>query len=262
MAEGALRDVRLLGVFAHPDDETFSFAGCVKRYLEEGCVATVLTFTRGEAGRIGGGSDATPETLGDVREAELREACRIAGCDDVRIVGTPDGGTKVTEEGIQAITDVLRELKPAVLVSMEPEGVTRHPDHMAVSGMTAQAFARVRDEGHPKKFYLSAEPAASMKAWMMELDRRGIKWIDDDDPLFPKPAPDQSIACIVDVSAWIASKVAALRAHRTQADQFIDLLPEDLHVMVLGAEAFQRVHPPRAPGEIAERDLFAGLREG
>lgn len=262
MAEGALSGKRILGVFAHPDDETYSIGGCMARYAEEGAISTVLSFTRGEAGQIGGGVQATPDTLGAVREAELREACRLCGCTDVRIVGTPDSGTKPTEEGIQAIVDVLQELKPDVLVSMEPEGITRHPDHIAVSQMTVEALSRVRDEGYPARAFLSAEPSASLNAWMSELDRRGLQWISKDDPLYPQPSDDQSIACIVDVAPWVQTKVAALKAHVSQIDEIMAWLPEDMYVMVLGAEAFQRVHPPRAKGEPVTRDLFAGLRPG
>ena len=261
MAEGALTGKRLLGVFAHPDDEAYSLAGCMKRYAAEGVVSTVLCFTRGEAGQIGGGVDATRETLGAVREAELRAACALVGCTDVRIVGTPDSGTKITEEGIGAIVEILRELKPDVMVSMEPEGVTRHPDHIAVSSMATEAFGRVRDEGYPGRLYLAAEPAASFNAWMHELDTRGIRWISKDDPLYPQPAPDQTIACIVDVSAVLDAKVAALKAHASQSDELVNLLPSDLYVMVLGAESFQRVHPLRAKGEPAENDLFGALGE-
>jgi LmbE family N-acetylglucosaminyl deacetylase len=262
MAEGALSGKSMLGVFAHPDDETYSIGGCMARYGEEGVVSTVLSFTRGEAGQIGGGVSATRETLGAVREAELREACRLCSCMDVRFVGTPDSGTKVTEEGIQAIVDVLRELKPEILVSMEPEGITRHPDHIAVSQMTTEAFERVREEGYVKRLFLSAEPTASLKGWMSELERRGLQWISKDDPLYPQPSPDQSIACIVDVTPWLATKAAALKAHVSQSDEIVSWLPEEMYAMTIGAEAFQRVYPPKAKGEIVVTDLFDGLREG
>jgi LmbE family N-acetylglucosaminyl deacetylase len=260
MGEGALSGKRIIAIYAHPDDESYTFGGCACRYTEEGAEVTVLTFTRGEAGPIGGGVDATRETLGDVREAELREACKILGVSDVRILGTPDSGTKETDECVQAVVDVMRELKPDVVVTMEPQGVTRHPDHIAVSVMTERAFDQVRGEGYPKKFYLAAYPAAALNAFMAGLKKRGIKWLDPDDPYFPQPADDQSIACVVDVVPWIDRKAAALKAHRSQSDEIINWLPDDMHTTFLGGEAFQRVYPPRVPGEPAEDDLFAGLR--
>jgi LmbE family N-acetylglucosaminyl deacetylase len=63
-----------LAVFAHPDDETFGSGSTLARYASEGVDITVVCATRGEAGEIAPGSDATSEILGDVREAELRSA--------------------------------------------------------------------------------------------------------------------------------------------------------------------------------------------
>lgn len=259
MSDGRLTGRRVLGVFAHPDDETYTMAGCMARYSAEGATITMLTFTRGEAGQIGGGSDATKETLGAVREAELRAACEIAGCTDVRVVGTPDGATQETDEGVGAIVDVLRELEPDVVITMEPMGITRHPDHIAVSAMVSRAVEQTRDSGYPRKLYLTAFPDAAMQAFVNLLQERGIKWISPDDPLYPQASPDQSVAAIVDVTPWIETKRTALKAHVTQSDEMVSWLPEDLFAFVFGAESFQRPYPPRAPGEAPEEDLFEGI---
>ena len=62
----------LLAVFAHPDDEAFGTGGTLAHYAEAGVRTTLVCATRGEAGEIAEGVDATPETLGAVREGELR----------------------------------------------------------------------------------------------------------------------------------------------------------------------------------------------
>lgn len=250
---------KLLGVFAHPDDETHTVGGCMLRYTGEGATATVLTFTRGEAGQIAKGVDATPERLGEVREAELRAACAILGCDDVRVVGTPDGGTDVTDDGIARIIEVLDEVQPDVVVTMEPHGVTRHPDHIAVHDMTAQAVERVREKGYPQKFYLAAWPEAAFRAFMKMLADRDITWLSPDDPLYPVAAPDQSIAAIVDVGEWAERKLEALKAHATQGDDLLNWVPHDIMIAEARAESFQRVLPPKDRGVEPETDLFAGL---
>src|SRR5688572_10513596 len=192
----------LLGVFAHPDDEAYSVAGCLARYTEEGIPAAILCFTRGEAGMIMEGSGATRETLGEVREAELRAACAVVGVTDVRIVGTPDGGTEANEKGVETIAATMRELEPSVVVTMEPTGVTRHPDHIAVSKMTTDAFHRVRTtagDAFPRRLYYSALPASALEMLGTELERRGLQpFAKPDDPLAPQAAADDSIACIVD----------------------------------------------------------------
>lgn len=255
----------ILGVFAHPDDETYSVGGALAKYTDEGIAATILCFTRGEAGMIAEGSGATPENLGEVREAELRAACALVGVSDVRIVGTADGGTHATPEGVDAIAETMRELRPLVVVTMEPGGVTRHPDHIAVSAMTTDAFDRVRDEtggAYPHRLYHSAIPASWLEALMAEAERLGFSGTvaDPNDPLSPRPAPDDSIDCVVDVSNWVDRKVEALRAHVTQSAEMIAWLPEAAYGSVFGAEAFQRPFPKRQPGEEVEQELFAALR--
>ena len=252
----------LLGVFAHPDDEAYSVAGCLARYTEEGIPAAILCFTRGEAGMIAEGSGATRENLGEVREAELRAACAAVGVTDVRIVGTPDGGTEANDAGVETISATMRELKPSVVVTMEPQGVTRHPDHIAVSKMTTDAFERVRPEGFLQRFYYAALPESWVNTFAEELERRGLpSFFNPDDPLAPQAAPDDSIACVVDCSRWAHRKAEALRAHRTQSMEMIGWMPEEMFEPVLGPEAFQRGFPPRADGEPVEDDQFATLRE-
>lgn len=251
----------ILGVFAHPDDETYSVGGALARYTDEGISATILCFTRGEAGMIAEGTGATPETLGEVREAELRAACALLGVTDVRIVGTADGGTAATPGGVDTIADTIRELRPHVVATMEPGGVTRHPDHIAVSAMTTEAFERVHAETggeYPRRLYHSAMPASYLEALMGEAQRLGFSGtiVDPDDPLSPRPAPDDSIDCVVDVSDWVGRKVEALRAHATQSAEMIAWLPENTYQAVFGAEAFQRPFPKREPGEDVEHGLF------
>jgi len=254
----------LLGVFAHPDDEAYSVAGCMARHTDEGIPAAILCFTRGEAGMIAEGSDATPETLGEVREGELRAACAHIGVDDVRIVGTPDGGTERNEAGIEAIATVMRELRPRVVVTMEPQGVTRHPDHIAVSEMTSDAFARVREESggaFPQRLYYAAIPQSGLAALTEELKKRGFPGLTaPDDPLAPQAAPDETIAALVDVAPYFERKLAALRAHVTQTFEMAAWMPEDLMGQFLGFESFQRPFPPFTPGDPPENDLFGAFR--
>jgi N-acetyl-1-D-myo-inositol-2-amino-2-deoxy-alpha-D-glucopyranoside deacetylase len=254
----------LLGVFAHPDDEAYSVAGSLARHTDEGIPATILCFTRGEAGQITEGSGATRENLGEVRESELRAACKIVGVEDVRIVGTPDGGTEATAEGVATIVAAIGELQPRVIVTMEPQGVTRHPDHIAVSKMATDAFhlARERSGGaYPERLYYAAIPKNALDAFSAELARRGIgPFTQPDDPLAVQAAPDSSIACVVDVMPWVGRKTEALRAHLTQSMEMAAWMPEELLHLFLGIEAFQRPFPAATDGR-GETDLFAVYRD-
>jgi LmbE family N-acetylglucosaminyl deacetylase len=82
---------RLLGIFAHPDDETFCAGGTFARYAELGTEIMVVSATRGEAGRIRDAAVGNRRTIAAVREAELRLACECLGITKVRCLDYVDG---------------------------------------------------------------------------------------------------------------------------------------------------------------------------
>ena len=82
---------RLLGVFAHPDDEVFCAGGTFAKYAAAGAEAMVLSATRGQAGQIRDASAATRRTLGEVRERELRRSCECLGVGHVVVLDHMDG---------------------------------------------------------------------------------------------------------------------------------------------------------------------------
>src|SRR5438067_4798024 len=91
-----MADGGLLVALAHPDDESL-ISGTIARYASRMPV-TMLCATRGEVGEIAPGTGATPETLGAVREQELRRACAFLGVSDVRFLGYRDSGMDGTPE--------------------------------------------------------------------------------------------------------------------------------------------------------------------
>ena len=88
----------LLAVFAHPDDEAFGTGGTLARYAGEGVRVALVCATRGEVGGIADPSLATRETLGQVRETELRCAAQALGISDVIFLGYRDSGMAGTPE--------------------------------------------------------------------------------------------------------------------------------------------------------------------
>src|SRR5881394_1130322 len=87
----------LLIALAHPDDESL-ISGTIARYAARGVPVTMLCATRGEVGEIAPDTGATRETLGEFRERELRDACRLLGVDDVRFLDHRDSGMEGTPE--------------------------------------------------------------------------------------------------------------------------------------------------------------------
>ncbi|MDE0332550.1 MAG: PIG-L family deacetylase [Nitrospinae bacterium] len=132
----------ILHVYAHPDDESFGNPATIMLYANQGVRMGLLTFTRGEAGLTNG--VCQPDELGDVREKELKDACHVLGIKDLTLWNYPDGGLKFVEELeiLPRIEKFIRNFSPDVVVTYGEDGVTGHPDHIAVGGWVTTAFHR------------------------------------------------------------------------------------------------------------------------
>jgi LmbE family N-acetylglucosaminyl deacetylase len=144
---GGARLARLLGVFAHPDDETFCAGGTFARYAKNGAEIMVVSATRGQAGQIRDARVGTRRTIAAVREAELRLACERLGVAHVRCWDYVDG--TLAEAGfhrlVGQVVRVIREFRPDVVVSFGPDGGYGHPDHTAISAATTAACRQAGD---------------------------------------------------------------------------------------------------------------------
>jgi len=272
---------RLLAVFAHPDDETFGSGSTLARYASEGVDITVVCATRGEAGEIAPGSDATPETLGDVREAELRSALKILGVQSLILLGYRDSGMAGSEDNksplafinapisevVRRLVGLIREYRPHVVITMDLKGGYGHPDHIRVAEVTTQAFREAVDPSVlsesvagpwiPGKLYYHVFPRSMMVRW--------FRYIKETDPsndmaqLDPSTVgtPDEEITSVLDVSPYVELRISAAQSHRSQRSPF-DMLPRELVLDALGKDFWVRVEPPWN-GSAMETDLFAGL---
>ncbi len=255
---------RVLCIFAHPDDETFGVAGTMTLLCERGVPVTLVCATRGEVGGISDPALATPDTLGAVRERELRTAMDMVGVQDVRLLGYRDSGMEGTPENddpralAQAsesavaaeIAAIIRDLQPVVVVTFGPDGVYGHPDHLFVHRTVTAAV------------HAAAEPASGGAGWQTPVlyyqtasrermveraaHRRGPFTTMSDDRIARLGTPRADITLALDVSSAVAEKEAAMRAHRTQigpAGPFSEL-PRDEVVRLLSREHFVRVVLP------------------
>ena len=140
---------RLLGVFAHPDDETFCAGGTFARYAEQGAEIMVVSATRGQAGQIRDAAVGTRQTIAAVREAELRLACERLGITRVRCLDHIDG--TLADAEFPALVDemagVIGEFGPDVVITFGPDGGYGHPDHVTISAATTAACQRAAGAG-------------------------------------------------------------------------------------------------------------------
>jgi LmbE family N-acetylglucosaminyl deacetylase len=254
------RPLTVAGIFAHPDDETWSLAGSFALLVPKGVQGAVWTATRGQAGEIAEGSGATRETLPEVREAEERAAMAVVGVGRVAFGDLVDGQVEQADRDAltTAVHGFLEREQPDVVVTMEPAGVTAHPDHMAVSAATLAAFGAYASgarEREPRLYYWGV-PKSRLERYR-ELGREiGFELPGEDDPFGPRGTPDDQFTCWVDTSPAAEAMWRALREHRTQDDDYRRLLANrDNWREVFALLCYIRIHPAPRPGDPQETSL-------
>jgi LmbE family N-acetylglucosaminyl deacetylase len=257
---------RLAAVFAHPDDDTFAVGGTLA--LERGRVDyTLIVATSGEAGLISDPALASAGTLAKVREQEERDALAVLGAEDaaVRFLGYPDGGlAEVSRDEIaDKVIDVLREVRPAVVVTFGREGITKHDDHIAIHQVATEAFHQLRaEEGEGRAFQrllYTALLQSNLDRFWEALRKRGVEVGETEGPFMPRGVPDHTVTVRVDCRPVVSTKLEALRAHRTQQGE-MENFPEDLQPEMLGQECFVQAWPPVTdPSGPILSSVFEGL---
>ncbi|WP_073488055.1 PIG-L deacetylase family protein [Streptoalloteichus hindustanus] len=204
------RDVqRVLVVTAHPDDVDFGAAGTVTTWTASGIEVVYCVCTSGEAS---GDPTTPPETTARTREAEQRAAAATVGVREVLFLGHPDGRLTPSLELRRDITRVIRRFRPHRVLTWSPEInweflVTSHPDHRAAGEAALAAVYPDARNPHAHPELLVDE---GLQPWVVhEL------WLAD--------GPPERRNRVVDVTDVFPTKLAALRAHRSQTGHLPDL---------------------------------------
>ena len=268
------RELRLLAVLAHPDDETLGVGGTLARYAAEGVAVHLVTATLGDRGRFRGEKDGPnhpgPEGLARIREGELRAAAEVLGVRSIEVLGYGDGVLDRVHppEAIARIASSIRRVRPHVVLSFGPDGAYGHPDHVAICQYTTAACVAAADPAHPaegpphavaKLYYLVWAPA-EMHAYQHAfkklvsvvdgVEREGVAW------------PEWEITTWIDTRAQWERVWRAVQCHDSQVGAYetlAKLSPED-HEALWGIETFYRVFSTVNGGRARETDLFEGLR--
>jgi LmbE family N-acetylglucosaminyl deacetylase len=270
--------LRLLGVLAHPDDESLGFGGTFAKYAAEGIETYLVTATRGERGRFGPrGERGDPVEVGGVREAELRAAAAVLGIREVSVLGYPDGAVDEVLAGaaIRSIVGHIRRIQPDVIVTFGPEGAYGHPDHIAISQFTTAATVCAADSGYcaddgSQVDYLPPHRVAKLHymAW------RKNKWaayqaafhkltsMVDGVERQAHPWADWAVTTEIDTSAFWPIVWRAVCCHRTQMSIYkrLEDLTEEQQTALWGSQEFYRIYSSVNGGREKENDLFQGLR--
>ncbi|MEU0082433.1 N-acetyl-1-D-myo-inositol-2-amino-2-deoxy-alpha-D-glucopyranoside deacetylase [Micromonospora tulbaghiae] len=285
-----LPDRRLLLVHAHPDDESIGTGATMAHYAATGAHVTLVTCTLGEEGEIHVPAlaqlcAAEADQLGGYRIGELAAACAALGVTDHRFLG---GAGRYRDSGMMGLTtnehprafwqadldvaagylvEVIREVRPQVLVTYDPDGFYGHPDHIQAHRVAMRAVELAAAEGiAPAKVYWTAMPRSVLDAGLETFTESsdnpfaGIESADD----LPFGTPDAEIAARIDGTDQHAAKEAAMRAHATQipANSWLYSIAGNFGGEFMGVEYFTLAVGEKGPGAGPygwEDDLFAGI---
>ncbi len=285
-----LPDRRLLLVHAHPDDESIGTGATMAHYAATGAHVTLVTCTLGEEGEIHVPAlaqlcAAEADQLGGYRIGELAAACAALGVTDHRFLG---GAGRYRDSGMMGLAtnehprafwqadlntaagylvEVIREVRPQVLVTYDPDGFYGHPDHIQAHRVAMRAVELAAAEGiAPAKVYWTAMPRSVLDAGLetfTESSDNPFAGIESADEL-PFGTPDAEIAARIDGTDQHAAKEAAMRAHATQipANSWLYSIAGNFGGEFMGVEYFTLAVGEKGPGAGPygwEDDLFAGI---
>ncbi len=299
-------DQRMLLVHAHPDDETINQGATMAAYVARGTGVTLVTCTLGEEGEV-----LVPElehlapdrddALGQHRIGELAQAMRELGVTDHRFLGGTgryrDSGMVWHEEGhamagaevkegtfwradlLEAsnhLIEVIREVRPQVLVTYDEFGGYGHPDHIQAHRVATYAAALAAIPSYRldlgtawdiAKIYWGAMAESRMREGLRFLrdsgDTTTFEGMEPDGPLPSFVTPDEHLSAVVEANDFADAKIAAMKAHATQitVDGPFFAFSNNLGNQVWGSEFYRLVKGVQGPvnEDGLETDLFAGL---
>ncbi|RJQ26787.1 PIG-L family deacetylase [Candidatus Parcubacteria bacterium] len=204
--------MKVLFVFAHPDDETFSSGGTIAKLKSLRHTVKLVTATRGEKGQVGEPPITSREKLGEVRERELRFAAKVLGISEIFFLDYIDGELeKVGVEKLEKdVLKILRKENPDIVITFDKRGGSNHPDHKVMSVAATGAFNKFSEKAKKcVRLYHTAVP----RSYIKKFEEAGFEY-----KAFGKVmgVPDDEITTVVDISAAYKKKLEAFKCYQTQ----------------------------------------------
>jgi N-acetyl-1-D-myo-inositol-2-amino-2-deoxy-alpha-D-glucopyranoside deacetylase len=264
MTLGEAAGLRVLGVFAHPDDEAFAAGGLLALAAASGAHVIIACATRGESGVLQGAASYVGQTVAEVRAAELAASCRALGADEPWLLDLPDGGLAAMDAaaGQACVARVLDHVQPDLVVTLGIDGVYGHTDHLACTAWVRAAVAAMPLEARPRLLLAAFPRGMFVPVWQRLRRVAGV-------PIAPEidaatlGVPASGIDIRLDVRPVAAQKRAALAAHRSQLPggdpmRFLaPALPRTAVAQLLDEEWYVHADGPALPAGSTE--VLAGL---
>lgn len=291
---------RLLIAFAHPDDESFGLAGFVARLVDEGVEVSLICSTNGDVGSIEASFMEGYQSIAERRIAELECAAEVLKFSEVIRFNYRDSGMPGSEDNrhpqslVAAPADevtgktveVIRRVRPQVVVTFDPYGGYGHPDHIKMHETATRAYHEAgRGDRYAEQIAAGLTPYQPQRLFYQTFSAGWLKPVVMIMPLFGRDPRkfgrnnDIDLAEIVERQFPIHARVTAKRykeiaqqARRCHASQLGGMGNEDRSLMarVIGwfrslleseSYTFMQAEPP-LPARVARksRDVFQGVR--
>jgi LmbE family N-acetylglucosaminyl deacetylase len=265
--------LKLLAIFAHPDDESLGTGSTLAKYAAEGVETYLICATKGERGWTGTEKDHPGlAQLGKMREKELLDAAKALGIQQVYFLNYLDGDLDQApqQEAVDKIASLIREVRPQVALSFGPDGVYGHPDHIAISQFSHAACIRAADQAFKdandrtphvvdKFYYMVIEKILAVNYSRVFGDiHMNIDGVDRTISVWN----DWAVTTTIDGSKHWRTALQAVNCHQTQVAIYGDLnkLSKEKSVELWGKRTYYRVFSFVNGGRKHETDLFEGLR--
>ncbi len=277
-------DRTILAVLAHPDDESFGMGGTLALYAKHGASVYLVCATRGEAGDVDPGYLKGFASIGERREAELRCAAEKLGLTEVHFLdyrdsgmpGSPDNqhpqalAAAPLDEVAGKVAYYMRQLRPQVVLTFDPIGGYKHPDHIAIHNATVKAFQLAGDPAYdgnlppyqPQKLYFHLIPKGYLRFAVRVMpifgkDPRRFGRNGDINLAELAKDGDFPIHARIHYREVERAKEAASQCHASQlGGAGLRRGPMRWAQALFGeTDHFMRVYPP-VEGRVRERDLF------
>ena len=262
---------KILFILAHPDDESLGAGGMIAHYAAQGVEIHLATATRGEYGwQKADEPNPGPDALGQIREGELQAAVDVLGIQGLYFLDYIDGylDRADSQEIIPKLVDLIRRIRPQIVITFAPDGAYGHPDHVAISQFTTTAVLCATDSGYPAennlqphridKLYFLVWPSIKLAAF--EAAFGSLDFPVDDVVRKSVPWEDWAITTIIDTSSYAEQAWQAITCHRSQLplyDQLKDLSAEHKDGL-WGTQELYRAMSMVNGGRQREHDIFEG----
>ncbi|MCK6585631.1 MAG: PIG-L family deacetylase [Candidatus Omnitrophica bacterium] len=275
---------KVLAVLAHPDDESFGLGGTLALYARQGYETYYVCATRGEAGTVDEEHLKGFKDTAEMRTDELMRAARELGLKEVHFLGYRDSGmpgmeanqhpdaqiNHPIEEVAGRVVKHIRAIKPDVVITFDPIGGYKHPDHIHIHKATVLAFANADDETFypehgegfkPKALYFQVFPRGFLKAMtrlMPLIGKDPTRWGRNGDINLKELAEvDFPVHVRIDTRSVSEAKMRASAQHASQGGMQMRRGLMGFVSRVFGdREDFMQAYPPVTDGFKRRYDLF------